>query len=98
MLCRAKPVAALILGDGKLFLCIIALHMVPEFVVHKITNVRGGYKWNFMKRVVSIERFIQILRYTNPMQNVIQPHIAGSTGLVMYCFVHLGYVVGDAAQ
>ena len=74
--------AVLILGARKFLLCFIVVNSVPEYVVHKLDDVRGGTKVNLMIRAVSMGRFSQTVRYLNPKQRGIQPHIYGSTGLV----------------
>ena len=85
ILCRAKPESELILGDRKILLCIIIFNSSIECVVHKMGDVRGGDKGKFTIRVVSMGRFIQKVRFTNPQKKGIQPYISGSTGLVKDC-------------
>ena len=68
MLFSSNPVDALILGAKKRFLCVIVLNRVPECVVHKLADFRGGSKGNFMSIVVSMGRFSQTVRYPNPNQ------------------------------
>ena len=60
MLCRDKPVAALIIGDGEFFLCITVVNRFPEYLVHFMTGVRGGTKRNFTRKAISTERFITV--------------------------------------
>ena len=82
MLCRSKPVAKFLLGARIFFLCIIVVNRVQEVVMHKLTDIRGSVKVNFIIRAFSVGRFGQIVRYTNPRIKIIHPHISGSTGLV----------------
>ena len=50
--------------------------------MNKLNDVRGGSRVNFMRRAVSVVRFIQAVRYNNPDQKGIQPHISGNTCLI----------------
>ena len=50
ILCRINTEAKLLLGCKKLLLSIIVVNGFPEYVVNKLTNIRGGYKVKFMSR------------------------------------------------
>ena len=71
MLCRVKPDYVLLLGPRKVFLYIILVNRVQECVVHKMVDVRGGTKGNFMSRGVSMGRFRHTFRYANQNKKVI---------------------------
>ena len=84
MLCRSKTATTFLFGARKLFLCIIVVNRVPEYVVHKLSDIRGGSKVKFMIREVSMGRFSQTVRYPNSKQKGVHQHIAGSTFSVNY--------------
>ena len=74
----------MILGARKIIICIIVVNRVPECVVHKLADFRGGYKVNSKRRKVYMGRLILKVRYTNPYKKDIHTHISGSIGLVKY--------------
>ena len=106
MLCRDNPVATLLLGARKILLCIIVVSRVPEYVVHKLYDVRGGDKGNLIIRAVYMGRFSHTV--------IPQPNKKGNTATYiwehhfcqLWCLcpyyilgfaVKQGSVVGDAA-
>ena len=66
IMCRANPMATLLLDDRKLLICIILVNRVPTFAVHKMSGVRGFSKGNLTIREFYMRKFIQKDRYTNP--------------------------------
>ena len=72
----------LLLGARKLSFCITVVNRVPEYVVHKLDDFRGGAKGSCMSRAVSMGRFIQTVIHNNPKQKVIHQQIVGSNSLV----------------
>ena len=86
IMCRANPMATLLLDDRKLLICIILVNRVPTFAVHKMSGVRDDAKGNLMSRAVYMGRLGCADRYIRPDQKFIQPHIARITGLVKNSF------------
>ena len=81
---RSNPEVRLLLGYGKLLLRIIILYVVLECVFYELNDIRGSPKSNLIRRATIVGMLIHEVRYTNPKQNIIQPHISRSTGPFQY--------------
>ena len=66
----------------KLSLCITVVIRVPECVLLKLDDFRGGAKGICMIRSVSMGRFSQTVIHPNPKKKGVQPHMTGITSLV----------------
>ena len=75
----SNPAVKLLLGSGKLLLSIIILNMIPEYVFHELNDIRSSAKSKLTRRATNVVMLSQEVRYTNPKQNIIQPHISKRT-------------------
>ena len=84
MICRDNTKSRLIIDSRKLIFRIIVVNRVPEYLVHKLSNIRVCVRVNFTSRLAAIVITRQKILYSNPKQKGINPHIYGINGMVNY--------------
>ena len=82
LMCRDNTESRLIIDSRKLVFRIIVVNRVPEYLAHRLSNVKGGAGVNFMRRVAAIGITRQTILYYNPKKKYIKSYISGRKVMV----------------